>query len=331
MPATVAIIGLGPYPFSGYAQAREWLPPPVEVTRLADLDGTLFGNPVLIKGSPRGGFVVADRHDGLLSEYSPQGDRMWRSGGSGEGPGEFLRVIELEFDAAGNLLVFDLGTGRITTIDPDGGLVGSARFPEGSQILPETFDPGSWSTLTHTDRRRTLWSSYAKTDLAPRRTVPTPRGITFDQDIVGERWATNFADGAAVVYHRWSSRMAFLAADGSVQSVVEGVEPISFPNGAFVEVAGEGFSGSGYKVDPEAIEATRSASAGEDRLLVLFLGATKEAGRIVDTYSRDGVYQGSYLLPEDVRGRSIAALPEGRFAVLDTDFIPTVWIFSVQR
>ena len=257
---------------------------------------------------------------------------MWRFGGSGEGPGEFLRVIELEFDAAGNLLVFDLGTGRITTIDSDGGLVGSARFPEeGRQILPETFDPGSWSTLTHTDRRRTLWSSYAKTDLQPRRTVATPREITFDEDIVGERWATNFADGGVVVYHRWSSRMAFLAADGSVQSVVEGVEPISFPNGIFVEVAGEGFSGSGYKVDPQATEATRSASAGEDRLLVLFLGATRQAGRIVDTYSRDGVYQGSYLLPEHVRGRSIAALPEGGFAVLDTDFVPTVWIFSGER
>jgi hypothetical protein len=285
---------------------------------------------MLLQGSPRGGFVVADWHDGTLREFSREGEELWRFGRSGEGPGEFLSVIEAEFDTSGNLLVLDRGTGRITTVSPVGELVSSVRFPaEGTQILPEAFDPGGWATLPNLGRSEVLWASFAKT--APhrsRRSVTVPSAISFREDIVGERWAANAPDGGAVVFFRWSSQMVFLAADGTVQSVASGVEPISFPQGVAVERSGQGWSVSGFRVDPQAVEATRSAAVGDDGVFVLFLGATNEAGRIVDRYSRLGIYEGSYLLPENVRGKKIAALTDGRFAVLDTDFIPTVWVFS---
>ena len=145
----------------------------------------------MIRGSPRGGFVLADFREHSVSEYSPSGELLWRFGRRGEGPGEFSAIVDLEFDASGNLLVLDRAM-RVTVINPSGTLVDTKHTPAGNQILPTGFSSG-WATLA-LDRTETLWGSAS-------RRVPMPSGVSFTSSIVGERWAANAPDGEAVVFH----------------------------------------------------------------------------------------------------------------------------------
>ncbi len=273
----------------------------------------------MIRGSPRGGFVLADWGEHSVREYSPSGEMLWRVGRRGEGPGEFSAIMDLEFDATGNLLVLDRAN-RVTIVNRSGSVVATKGTPEGNQILPAGFTSG-WATLA-ADRMQALWTS----DL---RTVRMPRGVSFEAAIVGERWAANAPDGESVVFHRWSDLMIILASDGSVRSVVRGIETIDLPKAVFVSRTVDGWEISGHKVDPRAVEATRSAAVSDDRIFVLFLGDTEDAGQIVDTYSRDGVYVGSYRLPDDVRASRMAVLVDGRLALLDNSFIPEVVILRM--
>ena len=303
-------------PLPADSQARTWLGPLEVVHRIQDGEGTLFGNPRMIRGSPRGGFVLADWGEHSVREYSPSGELLWRVGRRGEGPGEFSAIMDLEFDATGNLLVLDRAN-RVTIVNPSGAVVGTKTTPGGNQILPVGFASG-WATLA-ADRMHALWTSDS-------RMVRMPRGVSFEATIVGERWAANAPDGESVVFHRWSDLMIILASDGSVRSVVRGIETIELPKAVLVSRTVDGWDFSGHKVDPKAVEATRSAAVSDDRILVLFLGDTDGAGQIVDTYSRDGVYMGSYRLPDDVRASRMAVLADGRLAFLDNSFIPAVVI-----
>ena len=52
---------------------------------------------------------------------------------------------------------------------------------------------------------------------------------------------------------------------------------------------------------------------------------------IVDTYSRDGAYAGSYRLPDGLRTYEMAVLADGSLAFLDYCFIPTVVIMRPSR
>ena len=139
----------------------------------------------MIRGSPRGGFVLADWGENSVREYSPSGELLWRVGRRGEGPGEFSSIMDLEFDATGNLLVLDRAS-RVTIVNPSGAAVGTKRTPEGNQILPVGFASG-WATLA-ADRMQAPWTSDS-------RTVRMPRGVSFEAAIVGERWAANAPDG----------------------------------------------------------------------------------------------------------------------------------------
>ena len=49
--------------------------------------------------------MLADWGENSVREYSPSGELLWRVGRRGEGPGEFSAIMDLEFDATGNLLV----------------------------------------------------------------------------------------------------------------------------------------------------------------------------------------------------------------------------------
>ena len=191
----VAIGLISPLPAD--AQARTWLGPLEVVDRIADGEGTLFGNPRMIRGCPRGGFVLADWGEHSVREYSPTGELLWRVGRRGEGPGEFSAIMDLEFDATGNLLVLGRAN-RVTIVNPSGSVVATKGTPEGNQILPAGFTSG-WATLA-ADRMQALWTSDS-------RTVRMPRGVSCEAAIVGERWAANAPDGESVVFHRWSDLM----------------------------------------------------------------------------------------------------------------------------
>ena len=323
-------------PVSSEAQERRWLPLPIESTVIEDIAGSVLGGrPMQIEGSPRGGFVVTDWGEFSVREVSPSGELLWRSGRRGQGPGEFLMFLDLEFDPDGNLRVLDPRNRRITVLDQSGGLVGTAPLPglgQPAALMPTTFDPGYQAVMWHTNKMDTLWSSFSGTQ--PRhRAAPMPPeiGTMIEHPLQGEGWAANNPDGGAVVYFRWSSTMILLNPDGDIMSLVDGVERIPFPETVHLErTVPDVGTIRGFKVDPAAVPAARSVTASTSRVFVLFQGMTAESGRLVDSYRlSDGLYLGTYLLPN--RAEAIATLADGRLAALENNFVPTVRLLELQE
>lgn len=316
-----------------WAQERRWLPDPVESAVFVDVEGDLFGDPRSIRGSPDGGFLLADWADFAVRAFSSSGEPVWRFGRVGAGPGEFFRFDDVEYDFDGQLLVLDSDNLRLTVLDSRGGLVGSLRLPRGEvrQVMPSSFSPGD-RVVTPRDRGEALWLAVSSAGNVTRSGPASP--FTFNETIEAESWATPLPDGGAVIVFRWSSQMIVLGPDGHIERTVDGVEPIQFAEATTenpdIEIGGFRITGV-TRIDREtAIEATRAVTADSSRLLVLFNGATEDAGRIVDTYSAsEGRYMGSYLLPHRSY-RDISILADGRLATLDAELYPTVRLWSLH-
>ncbi len=141
------------------AQERVWLAPLVEEAAIEDLDdGSLFGSPVGLRASPRGGFVVYDLSSSSFREISASGDLLWASGRPGEGPGEFGRPLDYEFDVNGNLLIVDVALIRLTVLDSAGTMLETHRLPQARQIMPSGFASDGWAVMPN-QSADTLWVS----------------------------------------------------------------------------------------------------------------------------------------------------------------------------
>lgn len=315
------------------AQGRKWLPAPREMAAYVDRDGGMFGNPHRVFQSPRGGFVLDDWSSASLREFTGDGDLAWRFGGRGSGPGEFARIMDVEFDRSGNLMVLDVDLARITVADAFGTLMETYPVPGAAQVLPRSFAPGQWAVMPTVGRVDTLWVSRGP---GASRSLPKPTSLGYRgyrADLAAEGWATNLADGGAVIVFRWSSKIVVLDSSGQVSTVFDGIEPIPFPEVVVQKV--DPPPGARWRnmrvtrVDPKAVTAVMTASFAVGRLFVHFAGATDNARRIVDTYSiPDGVYLGSFLLPHPVR--SAVALRDGRLATLETELLPTVRLWNLD-
>ncbi|MCY3610579.1 MAG: hypothetical protein OXH51_03515 [Gemmatimonadetes bacterium] len=318
------------------AQAHRELAVPVVSSVLEDLDGSVLGaRPMQIESSPRGGLIATDWGDFSVREISLAGDVLWRTGRRGQGPGEFLLFLDLEVDQQGHIRILDPRNRRITLLDGTGSLIETVPLPpsrEPAALLPRSFDPGHQTVMWHTNKRDTLWSSFSTTNrLSRHASMPDSIGALFEHPLEGEGWAANGPDGDVVIYFRWSSKMILLDDNGGVRSVVEGIEQVPFPGTTYIErtIPDRG-SIRGFKIDPQAIPAAKSVAVGPSRFFVLFRGSTANAGRLVDTYAlSDGVYLGSYLLPH--RAEAIAYLADGRLAVLENNFIPTVRLLELPE
>ena len=328
-------VGLLPvvWPEPTWAQERRWLPDPVESAVFVDVDGDLFGDPLQIRGSPGGGFVVADWADFAIRAFSVTGDRLWRFGRSGGGPGEFLRFDDVEYDRDGQLLILDNENLRVTVLDSNGSLVGSLRLPNDAmrEVMPSSFSPGD-RVVTPRDRGEALWMAISSAGRVSATGPAVP--FTFQEPIEGESWATPLPNGGAAIAFRWSSQMILLGPGGGVRMTVEGVEPIPFAKAVHqspdVEIPGFTIIRITRMDRETAIPAVRSVTADNSRILVLFSGSTEDAGRILDTYAvSDGSYLGSFRLP-DRAYRDVTMLADGRLATLDTELYPVVRLWSVR-
>lgn len=309
---------------------RQRLPAPVEVVAWEDVDGTLLGQrPLQIERSPRGGLVVTDWGDFSIRELSSSGELVWKFGRSGFGPGEFTLFLDLHFTEDGNLQILDPRNRRVTVVNAAGELVETVPLPGGepAALLPASFDAGHVAVVPFTNKKDTLWTSFSKTGVR-RRTVLTPPEFAFDGDMAGAGGATEIPGGGALIYFRWSSRMIILEADGNIGVLADGVEAIPFPELVEVSASGPGWTGTGFKVDPEAVRAVQGATATRSRIFVLYLGSTSHAGRVVDTYAtQDGQYLGSYLFPHAMD--AITVLADGRLATLENRLFPTLRLWEL--
>jgi hypothetical protein len=85
-----------------------------------------FGTVTSIDVGPDGRIYVFDRMAGEIRVFDSTGTHLRSFGGQGEGPGEFTRVAAGAFlTRDGTLLVPDVGNQRITTLGPQGNVLGS--------------------------------------------------------------------------------------------------------------------------------------------------------------------------------------------------------------
>jgi len=263
------------------AQERVWLVPLAEEATIEDLDdGSLFGSPVGLRTIPRGGFVVYAVGSSSFREVSASGDLLWAAGRPGEGPGDFDRPLDYEFDANGNLLILDVEPTRLTVLDSSGAMLDTHRLPQARQIMPAGFASDGWAVMPNVmlnQNADTLWVSRGENSgfstLSPLDSVPS--------SIAGEAWAANLKSGEAVVVYRWSSDIVWLSSDGSVRDVTQGVEAISFPEPVPVDVSTQTMRIRGIKVDPAAVAFTQmQPGADSERIYILPLGRTEHARKV---------------------------------------------------
>ncbi len=305
------------------AQSRQWLAPLEEVGRIEDAEGALLGNPMLIQASDSGRVLLADWSDDSIKKISSTGDVSWVFGRTGEGPAEFRdRVIDLEFDGV-EVVALDR-SGRVTTIDNATGRhvrteeVADDRFMQpAEQLFSRRYGDGEPVVLS--PNFDFVWTSGERSLPSPDVYPALPSEITL------HRTAANARDGGAVIFHTWSDQMVLIDETGGYRGVVRGIERIDFPEPIPVVHNGQTV---GYRPNPQAITAVRSAAVTDDRIVVLFQGESEFRGRVIDSYDRDGGYAGSYLLPEDVRASTMTALSGGVLAFIDTSLVPMIVFFA---
>lgn len=317
--------------FSAQVQERRWLPEPVLAVTLVDEDGTVFGDPQGIVALPDGGFALADRGEGVVRAFRADGTPAWTFGRSGSGPGEFRFIQDIDVSAEGEVLVLDRALGRATIIDAaTGQLVVSFQIHTGGQygILPSS-GSGRVLVIPESEKDKTLWVAVSE-DGAVLESADMP--VACNHSLACEAFsATTGSMGAAVAF-RWSSKVILLDPDGSVRSVIDGIEELSIPdvNTESTTIPALGNARARVtRVDRSAGEATLGITGDESNLYLLFGGSGEERRRLVNVYSvATGEYQGSFLFPNSLEG--LAILSDGRLATLDRDYYPTVHIWELS-
>lgn len=94
----------------------------VEVLRLGDADREgpeLFGEIRALAVAPDGDILIFDHFGNELRRFDAVGRYISSSGGTGEGPGEFLNVVGLAIDPAGDTWVVDVRNRRYSVVGED--------------------------------------------------------------------------------------------------------------------------------------------------------------------------------------------------------------------
>ena len=83
------------------------------------LSDTILVMPQMI-AADGGVLFVYDVSDSRVRAIGPAGDLLWTYGRRGEGPGEFMNVIDMEVGSDSTLRMLDGGTNRLTVVRRDG-------------------------------------------------------------------------------------------------------------------------------------------------------------------------------------------------------------------
>ena len=316
---------LAPSIASAQSDMRRWLDSPRRSVEIRDVDGDWFGDPWTLSSLPDGGFLVVDGGTQLRA-FDAEGSFRWSFGRRGGGPGEFQSIQDVALTADGTVLVLDSQLSRVTLLDAStsemlGTVPLDTDIPAGN-ILPTSLAVamvrvgGSWRIIKED-------GEVADTVQLP---VPCERLLCEARTAAGP-------EGMAVAF-RWSSDLILLNADGSLRGTADGIEPRRFPELVTYDLDPDDLGLRQFatlavtKVDPTAIEVTRSLAVDGTRVFVLALGTGDNRGRIIDVYGvLDGLYQGSILLPTKVS--SIAILADGRMATLDVELVAKVTLWEV--
>jgi hypothetical protein len=107
-----------------------------DIDSLPDLvissDDSLFLDGVQgLRALPDGGVLVVDAGSSELRFYDPEGRLVYRVGGKGEGPGEFMDPVLVPWPASDSILVADRRLPRLHLYSVDGGSHRTLRYSQG--------------------------------------------------------------------------------------------------------------------------------------------------------------------------------------------------------
>jgi hypothetical protein len=88
-----------------------------------------FGTIIAAKVGANGTVYVVDHTNATVRAFSPEGRLLWKTGRKGRGPGEFELPYRIEVAPTGEILVYDFGTGEVTSLSDAGRFLRRARLP----------------------------------------------------------------------------------------------------------------------------------------------------------------------------------------------------------
>jgi hypothetical protein len=258
-------------------------------------------HPVCLAASA-GIVLVCDLGDQSVKAFSTDGRLLWRFGRRGQGPGEFLGFTDLKPAADGTFWVADSENGRVTILSPTGKRVRLITFGAALvRVLPLAGGDFLASVAGPDPFLRRFDANGAKIGQLP---LPDGVGVPPDQS-AGSIAATPtigmISSGGAVVGFNYLSQLVLIDAGGSVQKIVETIEPLPVPVPAQADVRVEGKVWHGFRMDRATPRAALTITADSARAYVRYGGTSSVRHLLLDTYDvRSGAYVGSSLLPEPV-------------------------------
>lgn len=119
-------------PDTGPEAASDWQLDPEPQARMGAVDGSPGHQLHLVRAGVRlsdGRIVILNGSTEELRYFAPDGSHLASAGGSGDGPGEFVRTTEIRRGAGDTVLVWDAGSRSLNRFDPEGGFVGRLAVP----------------------------------------------------------------------------------------------------------------------------------------------------------------------------------------------------------
>lgn len=281
-------------------------------------DSDLLLRPELIATAP-GRAVVFDYGDNTVKSIRLGKGLEWRIGGRGQGPAEFLNPTSLAVNEAGETLVLDPQTARLTVISASGKLVRTIPL---EQPYEQVAMVGRQEAAMVSYRRDTI-VAFMDTTGRLRRPARAPGIMKSAQGISREAAGVVSTRNGLIVGFRWASVMFEFDRQGNLIHQCMGVDSLSFPPARANKVTMGGRNFIVHRVDPKGIEAVAAIAVTGGQLAVL--RSLSEDRRVLDVYAADcGPYRESRLFPYPAPfvagiGDSIVALinePTPHLAVL---------------
>lgn len=302
---------------------RTWFAPLTLERTIAGTGGDELLMPGSIAATSRGELAVFDYGAMEVRTFSRDGKPLWREGRKGAGPGEYRNIMDLKVRANGEFALLDMANRRITALSPNGKVRRTIPIKLSSSRFVAVADTNVYTLAG--DDSVTLWNSISLNG-EPVRRMPVPGSLIARHAIAREQFSAALGERSVMAY-RWSDKILVLQRDGSVESIIDGIEPIMLPDVRKYPAKYGNFTGTVARVDPKATPATLFVATHGHQIFVLFAGASDKRGRIIDVYDADTQrYSGSYLLP--VAAQELVVLPDGAIATLRMEPIPAldVWV-----
>lgn len=254
------------------------------------------------------GVYVLDVGTLQLSAFDRAGRKRWTTGSKGQGPGQFLRPVDLTLSASGEIAVLDPGNGRIAFFT-------SAGEYRRSVVARETV--ASTRLCITVDGRLHLWADHAGPSiltlddggtLRESRAFPWPvapdspsflkQAYFARGDVASDcTFATLFGFGIGRVSSLPAGSGGARRVDTNASASASAVSPY-IENVALPTIVEEKLKTGGKRTTmTDGVNAARAAMRTGDTLLVHFQGSSSLARGVLDLYGATGDYRQSWRTP----------------------------------